>query len=86
MSQFYVAIELARVGRISIAIQDFYVATKLATIESFAAHDRVGHVKASVHDRVWCHVVSRHRRPCAHDRLGLGTRTTRSGHVKNKDM
>ena len=49
--QFYVAIELARVGRISIAIEDFYVATELATIESSIAHDRARE-KAGVHDSV----------------------------------
>ena len=42
---FYVVTELARVGKISIAIE-------LATTESFAAHDRVGRAKASAHDSV----------------------------------
>ena len=47
--QFYVAIELDRVGRKSVTIKDFWVATKLAMIESSAAHDRPGHVKARAH-------------------------------------
>ena len=50
--QFYIAIELARVGRISVTTEDFYVAAELAMIESFAAHDRARHAKASVQDNV----------------------------------
>ena len=71
--QFYVAIELARVGRISIATEDFYVTIELDTTESSTAHDRAGRAKASVHDRVWHHVVLRQRRSYVRDRLGLGT-------------
>ena len=50
--QFYVAIELTRVRRISVATEDFYVAIELVTTESFTAHDLVGRVKASAHDSV----------------------------------
>ena len=50
--KFYVAIELASVGRISIAMEDFYVLIELATIESSAAHDRAGRAKAGMHDSV----------------------------------
>ena len=49
---FYVAIELARVERISVATWDFYVATELTTKESSAAHDRAGRAKAGAHDSV----------------------------------
>ena len=42
IEQFYVTTELARVERISIATEDFVVATELATTESFAAHYRFG--------------------------------------------
>ena len=42
----YVVIELARIGRIFIAIEDFRVATKLATTKSSVAHDRAGRAKA----------------------------------------
>ena len=48
---FYVATRLARVGRISVATEDFYVVTKLATIESSTAHDRARYAKAGrAHD------------------------------------
>ena len=50
--QFYVAIELARVGRISAAIEDFYVAIELVTTENSAAHDRAGLLKVGVQDNV----------------------------------
>ena len=43
--KFYVAIELARVGRIS-------VVTNLVTTESSAAHDRAGRTKTSTHHSV----------------------------------
>ena len=43
--QFYVAIELARVGRNYVTTEDFWVATELATTESSTAHDRAGRVK-----------------------------------------
>ena len=78
--QFYVAIELAKVGRISVATEDFYVATELATTESSAAHDRVGHAKADAYDSVApCCVVTketilvRQTKPGAHKR---GARAT----------
>ena len=51
-SKFYVAIELARVRRISVATEDFYVATYLATTESSAAHNKARRAKAGVHDSV----------------------------------
>ena len=84
-------IELARVRRISITTEEFYVATKLATIESSTAHDRAGCAKAGTHDRVRQSVV-----PCcvvieevmcmratyqawARDNSALGTHTIRLG-------
>ena len=66
--QFYVAIELVRVGRI-------YVATELPTTESSAAHDRAGSVKAGAHDSVAlccvaieAHQAKRARQRCTRDR------------------
>ena len=44
--------KLARVWRIYVATEDFYVATELAMIESSVAHYRAGRVKASAHDSV----------------------------------
>ena len=71
---FYVAIEFARVGRISVATGDFYVTTVLATTESSAAHDRAGRAKAGTHDSVApCYLMteevmcSRQTRPGVHD-------------------
>ena len=66
--QFYVTIELARLGGISIA-------TKLSMIESFATHERAGRTKAGTHDSVaLCCVAieeamhARQTRPGAYDR------------------
>ena len=36
----------------SVATEDFYVETKLATTKSSAAHDKAGRAKAGVHDSV----------------------------------
>ena len=63
--QFYVVIELARVGRISVMIEDFYVATKLATTESSAAHDKAGCEKAGAHDSVAPCCVATEEAMCA---------------------
>ena len=86
--KFYVVIELARVGRISIAIEDFYVTIEMATIENPAAHDRAGCAKASTHDSVaLCCVVTEEARRArqamsrAHDRPWV--RTTSIG---NKEL
>ena len=49
--KFYVAIELAKVGRISVAIE-------LATTESSATHDSARRAKAGAHDSVDHTVVS----------------------------
>ena len=69
------AIELARAGRISIATEDFYVATELVTTEGFVPHDRAGRTKAGSHDIVPpCYVAieeamcARQTRPGAHDK------------------
>ena len=39
---FYVAIELAKAREKCVAIEPVYVATELATTESYVAHDRAG--------------------------------------------
>ena len=73
--QFYVVVELARVGRISVVTEDFYVTTELATTKSSAAHDKVGRAKAGAHNSVApCCVATeeamctRQTRPGVHDR------------------
>ena len=58
-SKFYVAKELARVRRISIPLEDFYVVIELATTKSSAAHYRAGRTKAGAHDSVaLCYVTT----------------------------
>ena len=85
IEQFYVAIELARVGRISVLIEDFYAAIELATTESSTAHDRVGRGKVGAHDSVTpCCVATeeamseQQTRPGAHDRPWVCTIEVRS--------
>ena len=75
IEKFYVVIELAKVGRIFVVTEDFYVTTELAMTESSAAHDKAGCAKASAHDSVaLCYVVievAMHAwqiRPDAHNR------------------
>ena len=64
--------ELVGEGRISIAIGDFYVVTKLDTTESSTAHDRVGHEKAGAHDSVApCCVTTEEARHARQTRLGV---------------
>ena len=72
--QFYVALELARVGRNSIAIKEFWVVTELAMTESSTAYDRAGHAKAGAHDRSMPHCVVIKEAMCMHQtRSGRGT-------------
>ena len=81
IKQFYVAIELAKVGRISIA-------TELATIESSAAHDRARHEKTGAYDSVapCCVTIeeamhARQTRPDARD-IPSQEHTTSLGHAR----
>ena len=79
--QFYVAIEFAKVGIISVTIEDFYVSIELAKIEGSAAHDRAGHARAGAHNSVAPCCVTKEKAICAKQtRLGAhdrGVRATR---------
>ena len=62
---------MAKEGRNSIAKEDFWVATELATIESSTAHDKIRSAKAEAHDSA----VQR----CAATEETMRTRQTRLG-------
>ena len=73
--KFYVTIEFASVGRISITTEDFYVVIELATIESSTAHDRARRAKAGVHDSVaLCCVTKEEAMPARQTRRGAHDR------------
>ena len=90
IEQFYVVIELARVGRIFVATEDFYILTELATTKCSATYDRARRAKVGVHDSVASCCVEteeamheRQTRPGAHDRPGQARATYQARRVRH---
>ena len=74
VERLYVATELAREERISVATRAFYVTTELAMTESSAAHEKAECAKVDVHDSVApCCVMTEEAR-CARQALGVHDR------------
>ena len=73
--QLYVAIELAKVGIISVAIKDFYVSIELARTEGSAAHDRAGRARVGAHNSVApCCVTTEKAMRAKQTRIGVHDR------------